>query len=86
MPSDLANDSTSPLAIDTYRRLAELQVVFGSICSTEDCPLTEVQEVLLAQTVLQVMDGLQETFATLLTADAQLRTSTRFPYDPEVTT
>lgn len=89
MPSELATDTAGPLAVEAYRRFAELQVVFASICAAEGCPLTGVQEVLLAQTVAQCSDGTQAMFASLLTCESELRTG-RFPFrdrfllDPEV--
>lgn len=74
--SDLANDTAGPLAVECYRRVAELQTIYGGLCADEGMPLTEKQAVMLGQVALLVMDGLGAELAELLTCDAELRTGT----------
>lgn len=83
MASDLATDTAAALSVECYRRVAELMTVFGGLCADEATPLTEKQAVLLGQTALLVMDGLENDLAELLTCESQIRTG-RFPFDPEV--
>lgn len=82
--SDLANQSAGALSGDVYKRLAQLVVIFPGLCADTGCPLTEQQEVLLAEVAFLTFDGTEAALADMLTVEHNIRFSDHRPHDPEV--